>query len=169
MAAPRKLPPPAELKRLQEDGKTASEVASMYGVSMQSVYNRQSTNRVKKDYKVRAQNQFMPWDLMKPSHQRSSIARRLRHAHALAAGDGVMNKTVRAVIESWLNNLEYNNFVISYHPESPASHLAEEGGFFLRPRRSGDLPGLMQLPASNEQPPTRQMVEDWASEWTDAP
>lgn len=166
MAAPGKLPPPAELKRLQAEGKLASDVTEMFGVKTQSVYNKQSTARIKREYAVRPQNQFMPWELMKPIHQRSMVARRLRHAHALAGDDGAMDPTVRNVTESWLRGLECNDFVISYHPDTPPNAFSEEGGFFRRPRRSGDIPGIMQLPGRNEQPPTGQMVQEWEFEWT---
>lgn len=169
MPARRKLPQPAELKRLQGEGRSAAEDAAQFGVAKQTVYNKRSSARIKREWQVRPNNKFMPWDPMRPIHQRSFIAGRLRHAHALTAGDGVMDETVRAVIESWLNGLEYNNFVISYHPDTLPNRFSEEGGFFRRPRRSGDSPWIMQVPASNEQPPTRQMVEEWESEWTNIP
>lgn len=165
MASQEKLPPPAELKRLLADGNTAAQIAEQYGVSLQSVYNRSSGAREKREYQVRRRNQFMPWPLMKPIHQRSMISSMLRTLHAMQEEGNIVPDAVKDRAEEWADLIECNDFVISYHPDAPPSRWAKDGGFFFRPRREGDSPGLMQVPGSSEQPPTRRMVRDWVEEW----
>lgn len=165
MAAPSKLPSPAELKRLLADGNTAADLAEQFGVSVQSIYNKSSTARVKREFAVRDSNQFMPWPLVRPDHQRSDTAIHLRLAHSLSADDGVMPIIVRRKAESWVKDLEYNDFVISYHPDAPSTRFEPKGGFFIRPRRAGDSPGIMQLPSSSEQPPSTEMLDRWYESW----
>lgn len=165
MATPEKLPSPAELKRLLADGNTAADLAEQFGVSVQSIYNKSSTARIERELAVRDINQFMPWPLVRPDHQRSDTAVHLRLAHSLGADDDVMPAIVRRKAEAWVEDLEYNDFVISYHPDTPSSRFESKGGFFIRPRRAGDSPGLMQLPSSNEQPPTQEMLDQWYESW----
>lgn len=165
MALEEKLPPPSELKRLLADGNTAADLAERFGVAVQSIYNKSSTARIERELAVRDINQFMPWPLARPDHQRSDTAVHLRLVHSLRANDNVMPATVRRRAEAWAQDLEYNDFVISYHPDTPSSRFESKGGFFIRPRRAGDSPGLMQLPSSSEQPPTQEMLDQWYESW----
>ena len=169
MASTGKLPGPSELRRLQEQGLTAEEIAEMFGTRPQAVYNRRSSARLARDYSVRPASQFMPWPLMRPEHQRSATAVNLRVAHAIENDQGGITDVIRDAIERWKGQLEYNNFVISYHPETSKNFFSREGGFFARPRRAGDSPGIMQMPAEDEQPPSAEKMAQWAEMWRRVP
>lgn len=144
---------------------TTNLLAEQFGVSVQSIYNKSSTARIEREFAVRDSNQFMPWPLVRPDHQRSDTAIHLRLAHSLGADDGIMPIIVRQKAESWVKDLEYNDFVVSYHPDTPSTRFEPKGGFFIRPRRAGDSPGMMQIPSSSEQPPSTEMLDRWYETW----
>lgn len=176
MASGEELPSPSELRRLLSEGWTMRGIADEYGSSLQAVYNKTSIARIVKEFSVRSENEFMPWKPMRPAHQSSKTARMLRMdqrlksqeegiAHALlSSGNSAAQDAMRSLVEP-LRRLECNDFVISYHFDTPSNRFEPDGGFFIRPRRSGDLPGIMQLPSSSEQPPSKEMLGQWHESW----
>lgn len=161
MVAPRKLPPVKELRRLLDERGSAKELADELGVHPQTIYNALSEQKYKVPGNIAPGNEFMPWYVSR-EHLNSITARRLRIGNRIE-GLGI---TVSPIIESdyreWKSRLEGNDFVISYHPDAAASQHSEKGGFFYRPRRKGDKPGIMQLPGENEQPPSPDLIAEWA-------
>lgn len=161
MVAPRKLPPVKELRRLLEEQGSAKDLADELGVHPQTIYNALSEQKYKVPGNIAPGNEFMPWYVSR-EHLNSITARRLRIGNRIED----MGASVAPIIESdywdWKSRLECNDFVISYHPDAAPSQPSEKGGFFYRPRRKGDMPGIMQLPGENEQPPSPDLIQKWA-------
>lgn len=161
MPAPKHSLKPADIRRLLDEGWSYAEIAEKYGYEVQSLRN--SVSREK--YKVPDLNptpwQFAPW-WVKPIHTNSGIGRRLLFAHRLQQGETVSPKLIADDVKAWLEKLDHNDFVVSYHPDTPGNSFEPKGGFFLRPRRPGDSPGIMQLPNESECPPSQAQIQEWA-------
>lgn len=161
MAAHKKLPPVKQLRRLVEKHGSSRRVAEILGVDPQSIYNAFSQEKYKVPGNVGPGYEFMPW-WVTAAHLNSSTARRLRIGDRLKTEGSTVPAILQADYRDWLQKLEDNDFVISYHPETVATKWSEKGGFFYRPRRNSDSPGIMQVPDETEQPPSEFMVNEWA-------
>lgn len=161
MAAPRKLPPADELRRLVEAHGSVAKLAQAEGWKVPSIYRALKGSESNLPSRAIPGTEFMPW-IVTRDHMNSGTGRRLRYAHALHAGDQIPSPIIERDVRDWMARLEDNDFVISYHVDTPCSRLEPKGGFFFRPRRSTDLPGLMQEPSESECPPSQDQVTLWA-------
>lgn len=161
MPAPRKLPKPSEIRRLLDDGRSYAEIAEMYDCPVQSLYNIVADEKKWVPENNPVGWEFLPW-WVRPAHLQSDTARLLRFAKTLNEEGRLSHSVIERSVREQLQRLEYNDYVISYHPDTPKSRLEKKGGFFFRPRRDGDSPGLMQVPDESECPPSQDQVDRWA-------
>lgn len=166
MAAPRKLPPAPELKRLAEELGSVSAAARHLGIPRTSVYG--ALRRYNNTTQAPGMN-FAPW-IVTLSHSKSETALNLRidyRARASSLVESVdgneIGDTVPASVVAWRERLECNDFVISYHRDTPGHDLEPQGGFYYRPRSAGDSPGIMQAHPDSEPAPSTQQLAEWAS------
>lgn len=169
MAAPKEKLPQSidELRRLVAEHGVA-KTAEMFGASKTTVYSR--LDRYGKEPTAPGM-EFAPWKV-RPGHAHCETARNLRLLHQSEIGDVLklgsgrgMDDIIMPFVTEWKQRVEYNNYVISYHPDTPGHLLEKRGGFYYRPRRQGDSPGLMQLHPEGESAPDQETLSEWAEKY----
>lgn len=165
LVASRKLPQDdAELKRLVDEMGSASAVARHFGVGRSSVSSR--LKRYNQPTQAPGMS-FAPW-IVTRDHANSETGRLLRllHQHevgpVLKFGSGrSVDEIVTTAVTEWKHRLECNDYVISYHPDTPSHMLEKKGGFYYRPRTPGDSPGIMQPHPDDEPAPEPGELNEW--------
>lgn len=166
MAAPKeKLPQSIDELRRLVDEHGVSKTAEMFGASKTAVYSRLS--RYGKEPTAPGM-EFAPW-WVRPAHAGCQTGRNLRLLHQAESGTILklgsgrsMDDIVMSLVTDWKLKVESNNYVISYHPDTPSHKLEPRGGFYYRPRTSTDSPGIMQPHPEGEPAPDQDILSEWA-------
>lgn len=151
----------AEIRRMLDQGNTYAEIAVTTGYAEQTLRNRVTAEKKRVPENNPPAWQFAPW-WVRRAHTSTKTGRMLLFATALERGEAVGESLIERGVQAWVSRLKDNDFVISYHPDTPPNRLEKKGGFFFRPRRAGDSPGLMQIPSPEECPPSQAQLQEWS-------
>ncbi|MGR6092665.1 hypothetical protein ACU4IU_19085 [Brevibacterium sp. CSND-B09] len=162
MTTSKKTPAIAELEKLRKELGSINAVATHLGIPRSTVYNAFYREEANSTGAKRPGNEFMPWAVER-HHLNGQTARMLRLYNRSKEHGVEVPEAIKPTFETHILTLEYNNFVVCYHRDSPPYRLVPEGGFFFRPRRADDTPGLLQQPAKDQSPPSPEQLEEWAT------
>lgn len=139
MPYPRSLPDSGTIRQLHRKH-TYAEIAKMYGVSEQAVYQRVRHDSPRDITPLSRHQDFVPWRV-KLQHTWTSPAKNLRMLARRAAGHSIGDR--ERYVDNWLAKLREMGVVLDYDPDYPPNPASPTyGGFFYveRTPEDGDLP-----------------------------
>ncbi|GAA1645966.1 hypothetical protein GCM10009700_35430 [Brevibacterium sanguinis] len=152
----------AEIMRLLEEGSSYADISELDGRTVQTLRNMVTQGKKRTPDNNPPGWGFAPW-WVRRAHANTQTGRRLRYSVALESGEPIASSFIEQDVRAWLARVKDNDFVISYHPDTPPNRLEKKGGFFFRPRRPGDSPGIMQIPDESECPPSQSQLDEWSN------
>lgn len=127
---------PKEAVRLKQLGRSHKEIAKISGLTVSGVQQLLQSEGYTKKYA--SHKEAIPWSPLKPEHNRSTVAERLRWLSKLAQGIPLhkdpqrdrwwTNEAIR-----WGNGIIDKGLDVDYDRERPPNDFSNTGGFYLRP------------------------------------
>jgi hypothetical protein len=134
MAAIRKLPDRATLRRMRANGWTQRRIAETYGVSESGVWK--ALQRAGYTEPLATYKDILPWEIAE-EHKTVAIMERFRAIMKQKKG-AKLRPEEESRLQQWLADLEANGLVVNYHPAAPPNSASSKGGFFYVPKSDQD-------------------------------
>lgn len=144
MAATRKLPDSATLRRLRVSGWTQRKIATTYQVSESAVWK--ALMRAGYTEPLATYKDILPWEIA-DEHKTVAIMERFRAIVKQKKGAKLRPEEETRLIQ-WLRDLEANGLVVSYHKDAPPNSASSKGGFFYVPKDAEQDDWIIRRPTS---------------------
>lgn len=126
MAAIRKLPDSATLRRLRTQGWTQRKIAETYQVSESAVWK--ALMRAGYTEPLATYKDILPWEIS-DEHKTVAVMERFRAIVKQKKG-AKLRPEEETRLQQWLRDLEANGLVVAYHKAAPPNSASSKGGFF---------------------------------------
>lgn len=143
MPAMKKLPDKATLRRMRTSGWTQRKIAKTYGVSESAVWK--ALMRAGYTEPLATYKDILPWEIA-DEHKTVAIMERFRAINKQRKG-AKLRPEEESRLQQWLQDLEANGLVVSYHKAAPPNSASSKGGFFYVPKSEQD-DWIIRRPAS---------------------